>query len=121
MHWLFQTTQIQIDVICISRPVALGKQRRICCQFGCAWPVLAHFCEESLVPRVGARPAAFDIGHAQVVESGGDALFVLGGEGQFLGLDAVAILYLNFHFFLPAAVLKALHVEVLIYLIHLKK
>ena len=61
---------------------------------GKAWDILkiylAHFCEESLVPRIGARPAAFDIGHAQVVESGGDALFVLGGEDQFLGLGAVA-------------------------------
>ena len=60
------------------------------CQLGRAQLVLAHLGEEALVLGVGTGPSAFDVGDAELVEPGGDAQLVLGGQVQLLGLRAVA-------------------------------
>jgi hypothetical protein len=46
--------------------------------------------EELDVAGVGARPAAFDVGHAEALELGGDAQLVIDGEMNALPLRAVA-------------------------------
>ena len=46
--------------------------------------------EELDVARIGARPAAFDVGHAEAFELGGDAQLVIDGEMNALPLRAVA-------------------------------
>ena len=46
--------------------------------------------EELDVAGIGARPAAFDVGHAEALELGGDAQLVIDGEMNALPLRAVA-------------------------------
>ena len=46
--------------------------------------------EELDVTGIGARPAAFDVGHAEAFELGGDAQLVIDGEMNALPLRAVA-------------------------------
>ena len=46
--------------------------------------------EELDIAGIGARPAAFDVGHAEALELGGDAQLVINGEMNALPLRAVA-------------------------------
>ncbi len=46
--------------------------------------------EEGAVGRVGAGPAALDVVEAEIVQDGGDAQLLGGGELDALGLGAVA-------------------------------
>ncbi|MEY3851103.1 MAG: hypothetical protein RI910_83, partial [Verrucomicrobiota bacterium] len=59
-------------------------------QFGMLELDLLRAGEELDVAGIGARPAAFDVGHAEAFELSGDAQLVINGEMNALPLRAVA-------------------------------
>ena len=66
-----------------------GVRGAECGEFGGAQLILSHLREEAFILGIGARPATFDVGDAELVEPGGNAQLVFSGKIQFLGLRAV--------------------------------